>query len=198
VSSLSHSIAPPSTQASFDHSVECPHADRHACGGTAPPENAPPPANQRAADPTRGQVPAEHARRAWKRGERTDRALRLDKPLNLSGEPWRVLKASPAPVKDAPRTAPVKRTARARAVHSHASHGGARKAADDGDGDRPRWLLSADRSHPRIVVAADETVDGRFTFRMCEATGATRAEALGILARMVRELEGVPAWEAAR
>jgi hypothetical protein len=33
--------------------------------------------------------------------------------------------------------APLKRAARSRAVHSHAAHGGARKAADDGDGAGP-------------------------------------------------------------
>jgi hypothetical protein len=97
---------------------------RHACGGTAPPENAPPPANQGVADPTRGQVPTEHARRAQHVGRRVIRRLRVGKATDLSPKPRRV---SSPPVA-------LKRTARARAVHSHASHGGVRKAADDGGG----------------------------------------------------------------
>jgi hypothetical protein len=38
------------------------------------------------------------------------------------------------PARSYSRKAPLKRPARARAVHSHSAHGGARKAADDGDG----------------------------------------------------------------
>ena len=105
-----------------------------ACGGTAPPEGAPAP-DTRSIDLSKGQTPPIQALQMQKVGKRIDRALRRDKPLNLSRKPWRVLKAAHAPVKHTPRAAPVKRAARARAVHSHtASHGGARKAADDGSG----------------------------------------------------------------
>jgi hypothetical protein len=60
---------------------------------------------------------------------------------------------------------------------------------------RPRWLLIADRSRPRIEVAAGETIDGAITFRTVEATGATRVEALSELSHLVSQAGGVPAWE---
>jgi hypothetical protein len=63
--------------------------------------------------------------------------------------------------------------------------------------------LIADISRPRIEVAAVETVNGLATFRKdettgkpwIETTGASRAEALAQLSRMVRERGGYPAWE---
>jgi hypothetical protein len=61
---------------------------------------------------------------------------------------------------------------------------------------RPRWLLSADISHPRIEVAAIETRNGAMTFRTLKATGATRADALAELSRLVSEVGGVAAWDA--
>jgi hypothetical protein len=61
---------------------------------------------------------------------------------------------------------------------------------------RPRWVLIADRSRPRIEVAAVETINGLITFREFEATGATRAEALSALSRLVSQAGGVSAWEA--
>lgn len=62
---------------------------------------------------------------------------------------------------------------------------------------RPRWLLIADISRPRIEVAAIETVGGIVTnFQWVEASGASRTEALAELSRMVRERGGYPAWEA--
>ena len=60
---------------------------------------------------------------------------------------------------------------------------------------RPRWLLIADRTRPRIEVAAAETVGGVMTFRTVEATGATRADALGELSRLVSQAGGDAAWE---
>jgi hypothetical protein len=47
-----------------------------------------------------------------------------------------IIKVMRKPPRPAPslRAAPLKRAARARAVHSHTSHVGARKAGDDGDG----------------------------------------------------------------
>jgi hypothetical protein len=61
---------------------------------------------------------------------------------------------------------------------------------------RPRWVLIADRSWPRIEVAAVETINGRITFHDLEATGATRAEALSALSCLVKQAGGVAAWEA--
>jgi hypothetical protein len=61
---------------------------------------------------------------------------------------------------------------------------------------RPRWLLSADISRPHIEVAAIETRNGSMTFRMLKATGATRADALAELSRLVSEVGGVAAWDA--
>lgn len=90
---------------------------------------------------------------------------------------------------------------RDRAPRSHAAHG-ARKA-DDGcasgacdppPSPRPRWLLIADRSTPRIEVAAIETIDGRLTRRKVETTASTRAEALAELSRLVSRAGGVAAW----
>jgi hypothetical protein len=73
------------------------------------------------------------------------------------------------------------------------------EVADDADGHpsppRPRWLLAADRSQPRIEVAAAEVVGGILTFRRVGAAGATRSEALGKLARRVRDIGDLPAWE---
>jgi hypothetical protein len=61
---------------------------------------------------------------------------------------------------------------------------------------RPRWLLIADISRPRIEVAAAETINGVMTGRTFEARGATRADALAELSRLVSEAGGVAAWEA--
>jgi hypothetical protein len=97
---------------------------------------------------------------------------------------------------------------RARARRSPIAHGGALKAADDGDGGdgdgdgeppnppRPLWVLIADLSSPRIELAAVETINRLITFRMVEATGSTRAEALAVLSHLVSKAGGVPAWEA--
>ena len=60
---------------------------------------------------------------------------------------------------------------------------------------RPRWVLIADLSRPRIEVAAVETINRLVTFRQVEATGATRAEALSALSRLVEQAGGVSAWE---
>lgn len=60
---------------------------------------------------------------------------------------------------------------------------------------RPRWVLIADRSQPRIEVAAIETINRLITFRKVEATGATRAEALSALSRLVSQAGGIAAWE---
>lgn len=53
------------------------------------------------------------------------------------------------------RARPLKRAARARAIHSHTAHGGARKAGDDGDGDgeppRRRRKPKPKRCGPRRV-----------------------------------------------
>jgi hypothetical protein len=96
----------------------------------------------------------------------------------------------------------------ARAVHSRTAHCGARKRDDGNSGGGepppPRWLLITDIPRPRIVVAAVETVNGLATFRKdettgkpwIETTGASRAEALTQLSRMVRERGGYPAWSA--
>jgi len=70
------------------------------------------------------QTPPEHALAAQRKGKRLIRLLRQGKATNLAAKRVRLRK---------PRS--VKQAARARAVHSHSSHGGSRKAGDDGDGD---------------------------------------------------------------
>jgi hypothetical protein len=149
-------------------------------------------------DAVAASTPPEHAPNAQRLGKRVIKRLRKGKATNLARKPVRPIRSSQS------RSIKPARAARARAVHSHASHGGAWKAGDDGDGGDgepppPRWLLIADRSRPRIEVAAIETVGGIITnFHRIEATGISRAEALAELSRMVRERGGYPAWEAAQ
>ena len=70
-------------------------------------------------------LPPEQVRAAWRLGKRLIRRLRRGKATNLAAKPARLPGPKPAnPI----------RAARARAVHSHAAHGGSRKAGDDGDG----------------------------------------------------------------
>jgi hypothetical protein len=74
-------------------------------------------------------LPSKQARAAWRLGKRLIRRLRTGKATNLAARSARLIK---------PKAANPIRAARARAVHSHAAHGGSRKAGDDGDGgDRP-------------------------------------------------------------
>ena len=190
---------------------ECAEIDQ----GTAPVPSVPPPAINTCAYPDDGSPPdfeasatvsphaAADAIAATERGKAIIDAIRAS-----SRAPRRTI---PKPA--APRRALIKPPMRsARAVHSHTAHGGARKtqgprtgSGDSGGGEPPppRWGLIADRSWSRIEVAAIETVSGLATFRKdettgkpwIETTGATRAEALAKLSRMVRERGGHPAWE---
>jgi hypothetical protein len=70
----------------------------------------------------------------------------------------------------------------------------ARRSRLSGQKQKPRWLLIADRSFPRIEVAAAEVIDGVMTFRMLEAVGATRSEAMQKLGRLVAQEGGVFTW----
>jgi hypothetical protein len=136
VSSLSHSIAPPSAQASFDHSVECPPADlieyrtseRGDCRVIA------------ALVTIAGEL-AEIDAAAACEDDRTVDLCTVSREIaayrKATGQPHAVPPRRTPSKTAAPRRAvikPIKRPARARAVHSHASHGGVRKAADDGGG----------------------------------------------------------------
>ena len=77
-------------------------------------------------------TPPEHAAGAQRLGDYVIRRLRKGKATNLARKPVRLTRPH-----QSQSIKPV-RVARARAVHSHTSHGGARKAGDDGDGEPPR------------------------------------------------------------
>jgi hypothetical protein len=70
-------------------------------------------------------TPSEHACAASRLGKRLIRRLRTGKATNLAAKRAYLPK---------PKPATLTRAGRARAVHSHAAHGGSRKAGDDGDG----------------------------------------------------------------
>jgi hypothetical protein len=103
-------------------------------------------------------TPSEHALGAQRLGERIIRRLKKGKATNLARKPVRPIKPS--------RSRPLKpvRAARARAVHSHAAHGGARKAGDGGgDPPRPWWHELAEDAYGRPIVDGLVIRDGRWS-----------------------------------